>query len=427
MDYRELIQKGIDYIEDNLKTDIHAGELADRAGFSISRYYRLFQGATGMPVMQYILRRRLLHAIYEIRSGSTGIEAALQYGFDTYAGFYRAFQREFGCTPSTFLKFCRAKQPYRLNLLKEEHAMITKKKAAEIIKHWNLENERIEDIYYEGTGNKNENAFYVGEEAVLKFTANPGKMKNHIELSRSIERVGLCAAVPIKTAEEREYVQEGEIYFYLTKRLPGKQVAAGQLYEGDFAGKARFVGEIIGQLDLALENVELPVNEANIYETVKGWALPKAREILNLPETFCRDYLETFGRLYEKLPKQIIHRDPNPGNIIQAEDKWGFIDFDLSEKNVRIFDPCYAATAVLSETFAEGDTVKLERWLEIYRNIILGYDSVVKLTAEEWEAVPYVLSANQMICVAWFAEQEKYEELFEVNKKMTKWLLGKIF
>ena len=40
---------------------IMVSELADQAGFSLFHYYRLFQQSTGLPVMQYILRRRLLH------------------------------------------------------------------------------------------------------------------------------------------------------------------------------------------------------------------------------------------------------------------------------------------------------------------------------------------------------------------------------
>ena len=103
-----MIQQSLDYIEENLQTEITAAELAEEAGFSMFHYYRVFQSATGLPVMQYILRRRLLHAIYAIHQGSTKINAALLYGFDTYAGFYKAFCREFGCTPSEFLKSCRA-------------------------------------------------------------------------------------------------------------------------------------------------------------------------------------------------------------------------------------------------------------------------------------------------------------------------------
>jgi hypothetical protein len=45
--------------------------------------------------------------------------------------------------------------------------MITHKKAARILTHWNLGDAAITDIYYEGTGNKNDSAVYVGEEFVL--------------------------------------------------------------------------------------------------------------------------------------------------------------------------------------------------------------------------------------------------------------------
>lgn len=60
---RELdrIQSSIDYIEENLKTEITAQELADKANFSVFHYYRLFQTAVGMPVMQYIACS-ILHA-----------------------------------------------------------------------------------------------------------------------------------------------------------------------------------------------------------------------------------------------------------------------------------------------------------------------------------------------------------------------------
>lgn len=37
--YREMIQDSIDYIEDNIKCDISAVELSERAGFSVFHYY----------------------------------------------------------------------------------------------------------------------------------------------------------------------------------------------------------------------------------------------------------------------------------------------------------------------------------------------------------------------------------------------------
>jgi Ser/Thr protein kinase RdoA (MazF antagonist)/AraC-like DNA-binding protein len=411
-----MIQKSLYYIEDNLQTEITAGERAEMAGFSLFHYYRLFQQATGLPVMQYILRRRLLHGVYAMQQGLSKTDAALAFGFDTYAGFYKAFCREFGATPSDFLKSSRAKRPYRIDITKEEHMTVTHKKAAQILQNWNLSQETITDIYYEGTGTKNDSACYVGEEYVLKYTVNPGKLKKNIEVSKSLENIGLLSAVPVLTAQGQEYIQDGELYFYLTRRLPGTQMAAHRFGEGD----GRFVGEILGQLHLALAGIEDCVADADLLGTVRDWALPKAKAAMHLTDAFCEDYLNTFADLYPQLPRQIIHRDPNPGNIICAGDRWGFIDFELAERNARIYDPCYAATAVLSETFGQDN----DKWLGICRDIICGYDSVAHLTEQERRAIPYVILANQFVCVAWFAGQDKYAELFEINKRMTKWLIS---
>ena len=57
---------------------------------------------------------------------------------------------------------------------------------------------------------------------------------------------------------------------------------------------------------------------------------------------------------------------------------------------------------------------------------MIGYDSVAHLTDDERNAIPYVILANQFVCVAWFAEQDKYAELLETNKKMTLWLIRKL-
>lgn len=415
MNNRVIIQRSLDYIEKNLTTEITAAELARQAGFSLFHYYRIFQQATGLPVMQYIQRRRLLHGVYAISKGSTGIDAALLYGFDTYAGFYKAFCREFGFTPSEFLKSSRARRPYRIDITKEEHMTVTHKKAAQILKHWALNDEAITDIYYEGTGNKNDNACYVGEAYVLKHTSDLGKLKKHIEVSKALEDIGLLSAVPVPTAEGKDFIQDGALYFYLTKRLPGAQMAAHRFENGD----GRFVGEIIGQLHLALSGIEDWVSEADLLAAVRDWALPKAKEALNLTDGFCKEYLDTFAALYPVLPRQIIHRDPNPGNIIRSHDQWGFIDFELSERNARIYDPCYAATAVLSETFGNSN----KKWLGIFRDIICGYDTVAHLTDGERTAIPYMILANQFVCVAWFSEQDRYAELFEINQRMTLWLI----
>ena len=224
---------------------------------------------------------------------------------------------------------------------------------------------------------------------------------------------------PVLTADGREYIEDGQLYFYVTRRLEGKQMVSGSFYEGNAVQNARFVGEIIGQLHLALAKADTWAKEADLPATLKDWALPKAKQALSLSDAFCKEYWDTFEALHPQLPRQVIHRDPNPGNIICADDQWGFIDFDLAERNVRIYDPCYAATAVLSESFGKDNSP----WLDVCRNILRGYDSVAHLTDAERKAIPYLILANQFVCTAWFAEQPRYCELFKINKQMTLWLI----
>ena len=418
-----IIQKSIDYIEDNLKTDITAKELSEMAGFSMFHYYRLFHSAVGLPVMQYITRRRLLNALYDIHCGEKMVVVALDYGFETQAGFYKAFIREFGYTPTEFLNMSKKKKPYRINLFKEEHIMVSHKKLKEVLQNWGLENEKLSDVVYAETGNVSESACYVGDNYIIKFSPNLGNAEKHISLSQAIESVGLSTATPIKTVDGKFVVASEELYFYVTKRLEGKQLKASTMYFEDYMPKARFIGEIVGQLSVALSKVEVITNQANIFKSAKEWAIPALSGKMDLPKSFVEKYEKEFGEIYELLPQQIIHRDPNPGNIILYGDNWGVLDFDLSERNIRIFDPCYAATAILSESFEADNTDKLNQWTIIYKNILYGYDEVVKLSDNEWKAIPYVVITNQFISTAWFSEQEKYRELYETNKKMTEWML----
>lgn len=418
-----IIQRTIDYIEDNLKTDITAKELSEMAGFSMYHYYRLFQGAVGLPVMQYITRRKLLNALYDMHCGEKMVVVALNYGFETQAGFYKAFIREFGYTPTEFLNISKKKKPYRINLFKENHIMVSHKKMKEVLQSWGLENEKLTDVVYAETGNISESACYVGDNYVIKFSPNLGSVEKHISLSQAIESVGLSTATPIKTVEGKFVVASEELYFYVTKRLKGTQLKASTMYFEDYLPKARFIGEIIGQLSVALSKVDTVSNQVNIYESAKEWAIPALVGKVDLPTDFVEMYEKEFGDIYESLPQQIIHRDPNPGNIILCGDNWGVLDFEISERNIRIFDPCYAATAILSESFEADNTDKLNQWIAIYKNILYGYDEVVKLSDNEWKAIPYVVITNQLISTAWFAEQEKYREIYETNKKMTEWML----
>ena len=296
---------------------------------------------------------------------------------------------------------------------------------------WGLEKELVSDIFYEGNGERCENAFFIGDDFVLKFTSDFDEMQNHINLAKALENVGLLTAVSVKTNSGEEYVFDSGIYFYLTRRIKGKAVTAQSFYTDatttNEESKVRFIGEILGQLSILLKDVQMQAKEINLSNDISEWILPKGKELFPEHALFLQKKLNElkglFNRGDDELPRQIIHRDPNPSNILMTDKQWGILDFDLAERNIRIYDPCYAATAILSESFEASNDQKLQKWCKIYKNILYGYDSVAKLTKTEWKAAPYVVLANQLVCTIWFSQKEQYQELYEINKKMTWWII----
>lgn len=418
MDYRRMVQASMNYIEDNLTASISAKELAAQAGFSLYHFCRMFRLMTGFPVMRYVLRRRLLHAAYAMGRGRSGIDAALTYGFDTYAGFYRAFVREYDCTPAAFLRLHRAKRPYRPNIYKEAYMAVTRESAAALLKHWYMEGRPVREVYCEDTGHQKAHCFDVDGKYILKYTDRPARIENQRILAQALASAGLTAAVPLPAAGGLPYVQESDMYFSLTPRIPGHPLSVSGLFTDGGEDRAGLVGEILGRLHGALAAIDehsLCLNDADLLATVRDWALPKAGALLGIDADFQQEFMARFGALYPALPRQIIHRDPNPGNILLDGDQWAFIDFELSEKNARLYDPCYAASAILSEHFPSG----AQAWPALARSLLRGYDRVARLTAEEKACVPCMLLANQLVCVAWFAGQEKYADCFEINRRMT--------
>lgn len=418
MDNRKTIQCILDYIEDNLKAEINMDEMCDMAGYSYVHFCRLFSHYVGLSPSEYITRRRLIHAVYDMSNGITKVDIALSYGFETYAGFYKAFKREFNCSPSEFIKSYKGEKPYKINILQEEHIMISKNRIQKLLSHWNLQNKSVANIYNENTGRQSENAYYVGNDYVIKFSANYGSIKINISITNSLEKSNLPVAEIIKTIEGSDYLQNGELYFVVTKRIKGSQLKCEDIFKN--TDIAYLIGENIAKLHNSLKTFdESNYKQANIFSDVKS-ALPKVQNSVNLND----DFLKNFSIVYDKLPMQIIHRDINPSNMIFDKGEFkGFIDFDLTEVNVRIFDICYCATAILSECFNNADVDK-SRWLEIFDNLVNGYERIMPLSEYEKQALPYVIYSIQIICIAYFSQFDKFENLTKINIDMLKWIMN---
>ncbi|WDV48023.1 helix-turn-helix domain-containing protein [Clostridiaceae bacterium M8S5] len=105
MDYFLRIQKAIDYIEHNLKKEINLEDISNQAYCSVPHFYRIFQIAIGYSVMDYVRKRRLNQAAYELLTTDKRIlDIAFDYQFNTEESFIRSFKKMFGNTPGRYRK-----------------------------------------------------------------------------------------------------------------------------------------------------------------------------------------------------------------------------------------------------------------------------------------------------------------------------------
>ena len=60
----------------------------------------MFKKHTGLPVMEYIIRTRVVMAQQLILEGCQASTAATMCGFNDYSAFYRAYTKYIGSKPS---------------------------------------------------------------------------------------------------------------------------------------------------------------------------------------------------------------------------------------------------------------------------------------------------------------------------------------
>jgi AraC family transcriptional regulator len=102
VDWLERMNGAMDYIEGRLASDIDYEEAARIACCSSYHFQRMFSFITDVPLSEYIRRRRLTLAAFELQENDTRvIDVALKYGYDSPNSFTRAFQSLHGVTPSS--------------------------------------------------------------------------------------------------------------------------------------------------------------------------------------------------------------------------------------------------------------------------------------------------------------------------------------
>ena len=100
MKYTELINKSIDFIENNLKNDIKVEKIAESIGYSLYHFNRMFAFNVGETPGSYLRKRRLTESAKDIKNNSKKIiDISLDYCFGSQEAFTRSFKSLFEINP----------------------------------------------------------------------------------------------------------------------------------------------------------------------------------------------------------------------------------------------------------------------------------------------------------------------------------------
>lgn len=101
MNLTSQMNQVITYIEDHLEESIDYDELAEIVNSSPYHFQRIFTMIAGMPLGEYIRRRKMTKAAFELQNTDIKvIDLALKYGYQSPTAFNRAFQGVHNVAPT---------------------------------------------------------------------------------------------------------------------------------------------------------------------------------------------------------------------------------------------------------------------------------------------------------------------------------------
>ena len=259
---------------------------------------------------------------------------------------------------------------------------------------WGLQNETLTPL-----GTINESAWRIGERYILKYNPNPNQLASSIRIAGLLVAEGIPVAEYLKTTDGQWTTPDGT--YCVMRIINGKHV---DLFRDDMAFE---LGQGLACLHLALANIEAELNcrDNDLCEEWEDYIKPS---LVNISDEITSIVEERLLSVYKSLPRQPIHRDVHLQNILFDNGCIsGWIDFDLTRRDVRIFDLAYLLSGLLEGK--TNDHSAVERWKAIYDNLLSGYGACISITNDEREALPIMIIAIHLLFVAFYNKNGNIE------------------
>ncbi|MBE6740583.1 MAG: helix-turn-helix transcriptional regulator, partial [Ruminococcaceae bacterium] len=102
----QKIKDVLEHIEENITSDLDYKVLASKMGLSVYEFRRIFSFVIGLPIAEYIRKRRLSLAAFEITKNEKVdmLKLSEKYGYSSQSAFSKAFSEYHGIAPTVLMK-----------------------------------------------------------------------------------------------------------------------------------------------------------------------------------------------------------------------------------------------------------------------------------------------------------------------------------
>lgn len=248
-------------------------------------------------------------------------------------------------------------------------------------------------------------AWQVGTQYIVKAYTHLPSLERNVLTMRTLRGLSIPVPEVVPLLEGGDCCTQDGLYLLLTTRLSGSNVVKVSACPDDWF---RAMGGILARLHTAFRACEMsiPCWQNSLLAELQGWISDVLAQhpCDALPCDALAETLAALAPVYDKLPQQLIHRDVHLGNFLFDHGVFsGYIDFDLSQRNVRIFDLCYFMLGLLLRENA--DFLDETRWFSALQQVLLGYDEALPLLAVERDAIPSVMKGIELLFAAYFTAQ----------------------
>ncbi|MEC0372846.1 AraC family transcriptional regulator [Paenibacillus chibensis] len=123
-DYKDRIDRVIEYIRQNSNQKLNLDMLADVSCFSKYHFTRIFTSIEGVTPVAFVNRERLQKAVYFLaETNKTILEISNQCGFESVSTFNALFKKHYGKTPSEIRNSIKKNSNFSLHFSKKQEEL----------------------------------------------------------------------------------------------------------------------------------------------------------------------------------------------------------------------------------------------------------------------------------------------------------------